>query len=717
MKKWIQGIVVLAIGLSSLHAEWDQNINVSGSGWLQDLRLARVIRQFVSSTEDEQLALDSTIEDGFVLLQSRLSQQGFLEPRIVAVLREPGGAEFRLEWNEELVVPELDEELFVSLRFEVERGIRFFFERVVFSGLNVVPEKEARSFFFPSSTFFDPKSLRAYSDRAVRRGMSNLRTQYQSLGYREVVIRERESQIDVSSGEVITFIDVEEGPLYLVEDLDLVFGENADPSDFGNIDLNSLRAELVNSDQDQVAFSPEWERTKSLVVRNQFYRRGYPDATLQVVANELQRDVNNETVLLSLTATVVPGPFVQVGPVTFEGLEHTQTATIKRQQVFEAGELLSRLDVEQTRRNISSLGIFQTNRAIIESPDPPLISETGAEIRPVRLVFQEGERQNVYIRGGWGSYEQLRLGLELEQKNLFGLGHRFDTFGRYSTKSFNAEALYSIPEFGGWPIRFSTKAEWLNREEVSFVRQELSLESGVDYFHRPWDTRFRTSYKLERLESRDIDRGATEFLVEDDTRSASIEFTAIRDLRDNPILPKSGARYRANVEVADKALGSSTDYQRVELTYSYHWPFMEGWWFNVGLRHGAVLSLGGTDADVPFNKRFFPGGENTIRGYQEGRASFTDDRGIYIGSAVVSLANFELERALLPDLTFVLFSDNMYHGVSVSDYPGTEFLSSAGLGIRYNSPLGPIRAEYGYNLNPRPFDDEGAFHFSLGFPF
>ena len=91
--------------------------------------------------------------------------------------------------------------------------------------------------------------------------------------------------------------------------------------------------------------------------------------------------------------------------------------------------------------------------------------------------------------------------------------------------------------------------------------------------------------------------------------------------------------------------------------------------------------------------------------------------GRYVGVRSHWLVNVELEQLITGRWTAVLFSDTLGTAADMDDWPGTEVLTTLGLGLRYQSPIGPLRLEYGRNLNPRDGDPPGTLHFSIGFPF
>jgi outer membrane protein insertion porin family len=131
-----------------------------------------------------------------------------------------------------------------------------------------------------------------------------------------------------------------------------------------------------------------------------------------------------------------------------------------------------------------------------------------------------------------------------------------------------------------------------------------------------------------------------------------------------------------------------------------------------------VVFAGGTPAeDLPFNKRFFPGGEGTMRGYQFGEAAPRNEEGRLVGAETYVLGNIEVEQGLTGNCSIVGFVDALGAARRLSEYPFDETLFSVGGGIRWRTLIGPVRLEYGHNLNPRPRDPAGTLHFSLGFPF
>jgi outer membrane translocation and assembly module TamA len=274
-----------------------------------------------------------------------------------------------------------------------------------------------------------------------------------------------------------------------------------------------------------------------------------------------------------------------------------------------------------------------------------------------------------------------------------------------------------VPELFGESVDGTARLFGLQRQEPAFLRQEWGGNVSVSSTIHRIGANATLGYTYQALRNRD-NTLATSRADDQQVTAASIEGGITRDRRDNPLRPRRGYRVFAQTETASRYFGGGVDYQRVELGGSYHTGWGRGRWVHVGLNHGLITTIGDTDdSDLPVNKRFFPGGDNSIRGYQAGEAAPRGADGRFIGAKTYLLLNLELEQALTTKWSVVLFGDALGTAVRLGDYPFDEQLYSVGLGIRYQTLIGPLRAEYGRNLNPRANDPSGTLLLSIGYPF
>jgi outer membrane translocation and assembly module TamA len=284
-------------------------------------------------------------------------------------------------------------------------------------------------------------------------------------------------------------------------------------------------------------------------------------------------------------------------------------------------------------------------------------------------------------------------------------------------KSSQGDYSYTVPSLFGTATDGTARLFGLRRQEYSFVRQEYGANVSLLWPLPDWGLALTTGLTLKHLRNSDNELATR---VTDDTQTdvASVDLGVVRERRDNPLRPRRGYKVALQVEAANRLLGGQSVYQQVILSGSYHTRWGDGRWVHLGLAHGVVTTFGATnDTDLPVSVRFYPGGEGSIRGYRKGAAAPRDAAGRFIGAKSYVQANVELEQALTTKWSAVIFADALGSAASMRDYPLNEALFSAGLGVRYQTIIGPVRLEYGHNLNPRSFDPAGALLFSIGVPF
>ena len=342
--------------------------------------------------------------------------------------------------------------------------------------------------------------------------------------------------------------------------------------------------------------------------------------------------------------------------------------------------------------------------------------DAAGTVRDPTYVLRETPRREANLLLGYGSYEQFRAGVELRQRNLFGRAHQSQLTLIQSVKSTRGDYTYTVPGLLGAELDGTVKLFGLRRRELAFLRQEYGGTVGVGR-PLPWLGADGTAgYTFENLRSTE-NRLATRLLDRTAVTAASLDLGLTRDRRDNVLRPRQGYRLFLRTEVAAAALGSQVDYQRVEFGGAWHTALDRSRWLHLGLTHGVVTTFGSTDRDLPVNKRFYPGGENSIRGYADGEAAPRGPLATFLGAKTYTLLNLELEQAVTTNFSLIVFADTLVTAVRLARYPADGHLTTLGLGLRYQTLIGPVRVEYGRNLNPRPLDPSGTLQLSLGFPF
>jgi outer membrane protein insertion porin family len=411
---------------------------------------------------------------------------------------------------------------------------------------------------------------------------------------------------------------------------------------------------------------------------------------------------------VAVSARITQGEAVKVGQVRFEGADKTAPAVLRRRVASSPGSPLDPLALEQARFRLARLGVFDEVNLRYDPDSGP--------VRDPVFTVKEGREMEANLLFGYGSYEQLRGGIEWRRWNLFGRAHQSRLLLLQSLKSSRGEYTYTVPELFGESLDGTARLFGLQRQETSFLRQEFGATFAVSTPLRFIGANATLGYTYQSLRNRD-NTLETQSADVAQVNAAGFDISVVRDRRDNPLRPRQGYRWYLQAETASRYFGGSVDYQRVEFGGSYHTSWGRGRWVHLGLNHGILTTLGGDDLALPVNKRFFPGGDNSIRGYQEGEAAPFGPEGRFVGAKSYLLLNLELEQALTTKWSAIVFCDALGSTIRLADYPFNERLYSVGLGFRYQTIIGPLRVEYGRNLDPRPTDPSGSLLFSVGFPF
>ncbi len=669
-------------------------LRVQGLGWLRNRELRQSLLLLLG--EQRRATLDAnTMEDAAMIVFSALTEDGYFEPLIDLEVTEPARPTAHYVLDPQLDHPLPRPQAASKVTLHVKPGKRFTLTEVKFDGLTALKEDDARVFFRGENALLFLGSERAYSPARLKRSAANLQEEMRRQGYADVDVEVDGVEINHDTGAVRVHVAVAEGAIWRVTALN--YGEGLD----GEIPAGLETGRLGKP------WSSLWRQDMETAIRRWYYQRGHPDVTVTLEARPTE--AMNGVRAITIVAHVAPGPAVTLGKVHFEGVKRTHESVLRPLVAAKPGAPLNPIEMEEGQFRLSRLGVFSS---VDLGYDP-----AGGTTRDAVYHLVEGSRRDASLLFGYGSYEQLRGGIEMRAYNLLGRAHHSTFELVQSMKSTRGEYDYTVPELFGSSVDGTAKAFGLRREELSFLREEYGVNLSIAMPLKRLGLDVTTGYTFKRLRSTNNSL-ATNPVDRVQTDVAIVDFGLARDRRDNPLTPHHGYRIFAQVEDANRMLGSQVDYQRLQFGASYHTAWGRTRWFHVGFTHNLLTTLGSpNDSQLPVNVRFFPGGDNSIRGYREGAAAPRAPDGQFLGAKTTMVLNLELEQAMTSKWSIVAFSDSLGMATRMAHYPFDERLYSVGLGLRYQTIVGPIRLEYGRNLNPRPLDSHGTLLFSIGFPF
>ncbi len=693
------GVLLLALAVPILAEQPDESepaeIKVAGYGLFGNRELLRLLRSLEPGGDRAEFLDANFVEDSVLLLVAKVRADGYLKASLSVQLTLLDGNTFETS-DSELVKTPLPRDLQAHrASFKIEKGIRFFYDTIEFEGLELLSPGDARSWFVETGTLFRLRKTRIYTPDRLRRSVANLAESLGRRGYQNAEVKVLAVSEDELTGSTDVRIAVQQRAKHLVTSSKerLIFDGHEKES----------RARTFDPPQ---PYSRIWQQDYIQGLVTNQYAQGYPDT--RVEAQITGRREAGDQVEMTLEASIHPGSQVRVGAITFSGQNQTRESFLHEQIPVETGDLLNPIEAETGRQRLAQLGIFDSVKLSYQQADD--------QTRALNYELDEAERFRLSLLFGYGSYELLRGGFETELVNILGRAHRARLKAIQSFKATSGDFTYSIPQLFTHELDLFIDGSALRREEVSFVRKEYGGGAGLHKYLRHWFTDVTLRYSYEILDAANADEA---FAIEGRTNAtvSAMILDLKHDRRDNPLYPRKGYRVFSRMELASDKLGGEVTYQRVDASVSWHHPLAKGTTFSIGLEHGAILTLGSSREDLPYNRRFFPGGENSLRGYKEGEASPRDSKGLFVGAETIALATVEFEQALTPKWSLVLFSDSLGFAREIENYPFDSSLFSVGVGLRWRTIVGPVRLEYGHNLNPREDDPSGTLHFSLGFPF
>ena len=683
--------VVLAVICLYVPLGAQENLRIKGFSFFKNMSYKGRLAFLHGVPVDEPAFLDAAfLEDSAYLLLQQLKRNGYLKPRVEGVFQVGDVSRYAV-WENEYSI-QLNADFFADYAtFYLRPGVLYYYESVEVKGVTVLDEETTQRYFIPDDFWVTTKSSLVFTESNFEQRIQRLLNTLWQMGYRKAKIITKDAVFNDDTGAVAATLSIDPGPLHRIGQ---VVVERID--DAGAV----VETETESPD---ALLTAEWEQFKQQALRNAAYRDGYADVEISRTVSE--RSLDEQGILVSdIHYRIKLNSVVVFDGVQFLGEGATKPAVLERCIEMSAGDPLNPLLASSSRRQLMGLGIFKEVKMSYVPEDGPR--------RKVIYDLTPASRKELDLLVGWGSYELLRGGFNWTQKNLFGRAHRYEVSGKQSFRATNLKTTYFVPRFLESEFTAYTSAEYSFREEVSFDLLERSVTTGLSRTFAESDIMFTLEYSYAR---KNADRAAgSDFDSDDDARVGSVLGRLSLDRRDNFLVPTSGYMLYSEVNVASELLGGSVAFQKVKFGGSFHTVLNDFVLLHLGFRSGAIFSQSN---DIPFTERFFIGGENTVRGYLQGEASPLDANGDQIGAESFALLNVELEKPLLQNLSLVVFFDTVTNARDGYFESNVDSLSSAGMGFRYQTVVGPVRLEYGHNLNPRASDPDGTLHFSIGFPF
>ena len=602
----------------------------------------------------------------------------------------------------------------VQVTFELNEGPRVRIEEINFIGNELISANTLRKKLKTRTGKPFDQILFEEEDLAL-----NLRNYYQDRGFAQVKVKGYEKRFTEDKTGMMLDITVDEGPEFIIGTYTLEVQAGA-KSLFSEKKIRGMldpaEGEIFNRGNFDESISK---------LQQAYLDKGY--LLSEVLPTPLFNEADG---VVDITLKINEGDVIIIGKVIISGLEKTMEHVVKRELDFlgiRTGELLDLKSWTKARQRLFQMGSF------IRAVDLQPIDTAEENRKDLRVNIAETPRTGMLsLGGGYGSEGGIFGTAEVGQNNLLGRAYRVHLKGELGTRDHHtAELSFGTPWVLGTPTRLNariydnrrfrrhyTVGSLYNRTRNNYLRDRYvwgrrgaSVTLGRPIMH---DIDLSVRFRNEHVEAHNPD---AEWI---NRSTRSILFAVGRDTRDYRTSlydPMGGSSHTLSYEYSGGILGADNEFQKYSADTSW---FYSGWWNHVIAVHaraGYMVSKS-TDAYFLYYERFFLGGADTVRGYEDYEIYPDPIGGAYnpYGGNKVFFANFEYRIPVSPQLTAALFFDiGQVWDESVRN-PFNQINMKKGLGVeaRLNMFGMLARLGWGYGLDRIGGEPAGRFHFTVG---
>ncbi len=579
-----------------------------------------------------------------------------------------------------------------DLEFEIEEGEKVRIKSITFIGNSAYNDKKLKGIMKSSEKgFFSWLTSAGDLNREdLNQDVGKLSAFYQNSGY--IQARVGEPEVEFKDDWIDITIKIDEGPRFAVGRVD-VAGDLVLPRDELLKNLKIGKEEFFNR---------EIVRNDVLLLTDLYSDKGYAYAD---ITPGIDRDFDER--LVHITYSIQKGNQVTYEKILIAGNTKTRDKVIRRELRVYEQELYSGKELKRSIRNLHRLDYFE---------DIKVDTSKGSSDDTMALKIEVTEKPTgVFTFGaGYSSVENVFGMASISQRNLFGRGQTLQLRGQVGSRT--TQFVLSFLEPWLFDIPLSAKTDLYNwiREYDDYDRDSKggTLQLGYPVYDF---TRVYLSYTYDIADITDIEEDAAKSIkeLEGTNVTSSVSTMLTYDSRDRLFNTTEGQNHSVTVEYA--GLGGDIGFTKYTGKVGWYIPLFLG---TVGFLHGeAGYVAENGNGILPDYERFYLGGINSLRGFDFQDICVRDDEGDEIGGDKYVQFNLEYMFPLVKQagVSGVIFYDtgNVY-GVNQSIDLGN-LRKSAGVGIRWYSPVGPIRIEYGYILDRKEDDTRsGRVEFSMG---
>lgn len=536
----------------------------------------------------------------------------------------------------------------------------------------------------------DPPPSRAGLRRRAEDDLARFETAARSLGFYDAGFGYAIEPGDAAGSPSIVVVTATPGAVYTVAELEIRSVDDRSPA--VGVELPRKR---IGLDIGAPARSADVLSAEAAILRI-LHERGHPLARTGDRTVLIDRDART----MRVTFRVDPGPATRFGPVTVSGAGAVDADYALRRLPWRYGETADVRKIEQGRRQLAATGVYETvgvRFADAAGPDGLL---------PVVVTLTERPARSIGAGVSASTSEGLGANAFWTHRNLFGGAERLDVNGRISQVESSLTSELRLPDviWNDQDLIFS--AGLLEETTDSFDSQKATVGGR---FERRISEILSADYGLTLERSRIDESG-----VESQYTLVGLPVGATIDTSDDLLNPTGGSRTRLRLTPYLETLGSSISFYSMTARHSRYLALDRDRDVVLAGRVALGSIVGASTSNIPADKRLYSGGSGSVRGYGLQKIGPLDASNEAIGGRSLIEVGAELRWRVFGDFGIVPFIDGGQVYDDETPDLGQELQWAAGLGFRYHTPIGPVRADIAFPLNARDSDDRFQVYFSLG---
>ncbi|QQR81562.1 MAG: BamA/TamA family outer membrane protein [Deltaproteobacteria bacterium] len=426
---------------------------------------------------------------------------------------------------------------------------------------------------------------------------------------------------------------------------------------------------------------------------------GYP---YTVISHDIFQSPEGNT----LSFKIDEGSEVHIQEILIVGNERSSEKSILKSILFKRGDLFSYQKIIESERQLRRTGSYRS--ANIETIG---LAEKSSQVH-LLVKLEEFKKILMDLGIAYNTDTNFTGTLSLSNVNVFGTNKRASLNFTMGQEIQKGEALLRDPHFLNTSLvgTLSGKIEKQIRPGFTTVDAGNSISVLKEFSPR---LSLLSRYEITQTFFSDVTdvTGAQE----QDHTTSKFSFSTSYDKRDSFSDPRKGYIFLGGFDVSNKLIASTFNFIQPRGYFAHFLPLIGPFTLMSFVRVEGIKVFG--DDNLTRDRKLFLGGDYSIRGFEEDGVGPLDSNGTPLGGQFLLLNTVELQTKLIQSLKLALFFDNGSLTDDISTVSVNTFRQSAGFGLRYITPVGPLRLDYGIKLDRRPEESFGRLHFAFGYSF